>query len=612
MIFKIFFVLLPFAAAFQKALPPRSLDRRHVAGRRFAPFRHATSGDQETWKAQREEAKAALDRLDALETSIRKGDSSISGLQEELNRVEEDVTKLTAELLPPPGLSLTEYQAAIQTYLRLPLSMKMALCEAVEMPEAARDWTKSPDVVTCLYEQRRQLTTQKLQDALKKVERRMEGAPVLDSVTEEMLQVLLDGVSVDEMQRENFAKQLLPRVTRKEGKSATPQELEVLMNVLGQSTFVPSGKPETIPGGYVIAGRNTRNSGKELIEALDAKLPAQWSATVSLFPELAVDDEMMSDDEVLLLLNNDFTPTTSRVLLSFSTAAACATAFLFAVGFFGANDNVAQHMQDLTAVGDYSGVNWFNGMLAQVLLPIGFIQAMHELGHLLVAWRDKIKTSPPTLLPFWILPYLGAKTDIKTSPKNMTSLFDFAFLGPFLGLVTSGIFLATGLQSTLLADANAAQYFPAIPVSLLQISTLGGSIVDLFFGGEGIITSQDPTTTILMHPFALAGFAGIMLNSLELLPLGSTDGGRLSQALFGRSTQAIIGGATWLSLLVSSFLLDQQEILIGVWAVNNIVQNDMEVPCRNEVDPVDIFRSLAAFALWFVAILAITPISVSI
>ena len=100
-----------------------------------------------------------------------------------------------------------------------------------------------------------------------------------------------------------------------------------------------------------------------------------------------------------------------------------------------------------------------------------------------------------------------------------------------------------------------------------------------------------------------------MLNSLELLPLGSTDGGRLSQALFGRSTHSIIGGATWFTLLVSSFLLPNQDVLIGVWAVYNIVQNDMEIPCRNEVDEVNIPRSLAAFGLWFVAILAITPMS---
>jgi membrane-associated protease RseP (regulator of RpoE activity) len=206
---------------------------------------------------------------------------------------------------------------------------------------------------------------------------------------------------------------------------------------------------------------------------------------------------------------------------------------------------------------------------------------------------------------------MGAVTQLRTSPKNLTSLFDFAFFGPFCGLFTSLVFLVTGIQSTLLADADAAQYFPHLPVNVLQMSTLGGSIVDFFYGGNGMITMQSAASTVPLHPLAIAGFCGIVINSLEMLPLGSSDGGRLSQALFGRSTHAIVGGATWFSLLVSSFLLDQQEVLIGAWVVFNLVQNDMELPCRDEVDKVNIPRSLAAFFLWFVAILAITPMGIS-
>ena len=603
-------MLLPVSVAFQAVSPWTSIRDGSQAFHRIAPF-HAHHRDQETWKAQREEAKAALERMDALESSIREGGSSLTVLREELNQVEQDVTKLTSELLPPLGVSLEDYRASIQSYLRLPLSMRLALCQVLEMQDAAKDWTLAPDIVTRLYEQRRTLTAQQLEDALKDVERRMNGVSVLEKEAEEILADLLEGKSVDAMEREGFAKQLLPRVTRKEGKFATPQELEVLMNVLDKSTFALNGKPETIPGGYIIRGRNTMRSGRELIEVLDAKLPTQWTAQVSLFPDFAVDDDsVMADDNVLLLLKNDFAPTTSRWLLSFCTAAACATAISFSVGCYVANENVAQHMQELMAAQDYSRISWFNNLLAQLLFPLGVIQVMHEIGHLGVAWRDKIKSSPPTLLPFSVLPYLGTKTDIKTSPRDMTSLFDFAFLGPFLGLCTSVIFLFTGLQSTLIADADVAQYFPAIPVNVLQLSTLGGSIIDYVFGGAGIVTTQDPTTTIPLHPFAIAGFSGLMLNSLEMLPLGSTDGGRLSQALFGRSTHSIIGGATWFSLLMGSFLLEQQDVLIAAWVMNNIVQNDMEVPCRNEVDPVNVPRSLAAFALWFVAILTFTPMSV--
>jgi hypothetical protein len=331
-----------------------------------------------------------------LESSIRLGESSLSSLKEEILQVEQDVTRLTSELLPPPGLSLEEYKAAIRFYFILPPSMKVALCEVIELPEAAKDWTRAPEIVSRLHEQRRTLTPIRLKDALQNVETQMSNgaARSIEQETEEIVSLLLDGKSVDEVARDNLVKQYLGRVTRKEGKSATEQELQVLMNVLDSSTFVPNGKPETIPGGYMIRGRNVKSSGKELIEALDAKLPSQWTSQVSLMPGFTDDINSgldISGEPVLILLNNDFNPTTSRWILSFSTAAAFASAFLFGVGCYGANDNVAQHLQDLTAVGDYSGVNWFNNLLAQLLLPLVIIQGMHELGHLLVAWRDQVR-----------------------------------------------------------------------------------------------------------------------------------------------------------------------------------------------------------------------------
>jgi hypothetical protein len=397
MFLSIAFALLPCSFALHHPLPfsygRQQIGRlNHFASKKSSL--HVHSGERDSWEVQREEAKAALERMDALEASIRQGEYSLASLKDEVLQVEQDVTRLTSELLPPKGLSLEEYKAAIRFYFLLPPSMKVALCEVLELTEAAKDWTRAPEIVSRLYEQRLTLTPLRLKDALKNVETRMSrgaGQSVEQEVEEFMVQ-LMDGKSIDEVTRDSVVKQYLGRVTRKEGKYATEKELQILMNVLDSSTFVPNGKPETLPGGYLIRGRNTKPSSKELLEALDAKLPSQWNCQVSFMPDVTVDSAPgFSEEPVLVLLNNDFSPTTSRWILSFSTAAAFATAFLFGVGCYGANDNVAQHLQDLTAVGDYSGVNWFNGLLAQLLLPLAAIQGTHELGHLSIAWRDKVR-----------------------------------------------------------------------------------------------------------------------------------------------------------------------------------------------------------------------------
>jgi membrane-associated protease RseP (regulator of RpoE activity) len=203
---------------------------------------------------------------------------------------------------------------------------------------------------------------------------------------------------------------------------------------------------------------------------------------------------------------------------------------------------------------------------------------------------------------------MGFRTDIKSSPPNSTSLFDFSFLGPFFGIISSLLFLVYGLQATISAGPEVVQFFPALTVAQLKMSTLGGGIVDYFLGGDGVITSQNPSSAILMHPFAVGGFVGLLIQSLEMLPLGSTDGGRISQALFGRSNHVLVGGWTWFALLLSTIFLDSgTDYIVGAWIINNVAQNDMEVPCREEVSRVDILRGFAAVSLWMVAILALVP-----
>jgi hypothetical protein len=69
----------------------------------------------------------------------------------------------------------------------------------------------------------------------------------------------------------------------------------------------------------------------------------------------------------------------------------------------------------------------------------------------------------------------------------------------------------------------------------------------------------------------------------------------------------VLGGSVWGALLVSSLFQENADVLVGAWLVNNIVENDPEVPCRNEVDPINVPRVFAASCLWLVGILVLVP-----
>jgi hypothetical protein len=78
--------------------------------------------------------------------------------------------------------------------------------------------------------------------------------------------------------------------------------------------------------------------------------------------------------------------------------------------------------------------------------------------------------------------------------------------------------LLTGLEITSSMDMNAQ--LPALPVDLIRASSLGGGMVQFFLGNGVVMPDQGPAAMIELHPFAIAGFVGCMVNSLALLPLG--------------------------------------------------------------------------------------------
>jgi Zn-dependent protease len=600
----------------------------------------------------------SLEKINKLQTSLSqaKEEDDINALEKELDNVEKQASIWIGALVPPVGLALPDYAKAIDVFVRLPFRMRVAICVALELEgymQTASNWERVPEIVALWYdddqkqqrqqEQRQQpgddealLTPQRIQSAMKAVEVTLADDRVksqqppskgtlpassrgrVKSNSKDIIQSIFspDKRDKDELAIDATVQQLFGRVTRKEGRVATQQDLEILQSALDNRLFLASEKPAAINGGYIIRGKNQKKTSADLVQALDKKLPAAWSCQVCYIQDdFSRDDDGTktllvggdNDDKLLLLLKKDMSATTNPWIFTAASAAALCIAFLFSVGVYGGNDafqtnTILTSDQTALLLDDLDKV-W------QVFLSLGAIQLLHDLGQWIVAKQYGMKTSLPTLLPTLGLPYLNSMVKIEESPKNFRALFDYAIIGPLLGLGASLIFLVTGLQLTLLADAATVQQLPALPVNVLCISTLGATLIDyLFGGGPGFVSLQDPQSFVQLHPLAIAGFLGLIMNALEVLPLGGTDGGRMSLAVFGRSGHSIISGFTWLILLVAALFLERGDALVGAWAVYNIACSDTEIPCRDEVEQIDLTRALAAGALWFLAILAIAPL----
>ena len=169
----------------------------------------------------------------------------------------------------------------------------------------------------------------------------------------------------------------------------------------------------------------------------------------------------------------------------------------------------------------------------------------HECGHYFLAKRYAINASPPYFLPappqINFIGTFGAFIRLRSPIADRRQLMDVGAAGPWAGFIIAIVFLLVGLPLSQRAPDSSDHAF-----LIMVLNTpwrLGDSLITVglrewFFGGGGVI----------LHPLALAGWFGIFVTALNLLPLGQLDGGHILYALIGRR-QAIVGRLMWLALL---------------------------------------------------------------
>lgn len=114
-------------------------------------------------------------------------------------------------------------------------------------------------------------------------------------------------------------------------------------------------------------------------------------------------------------------------------------------------------------------------------------------------------------------------TNFKTPPKNKDAMFDISVAGPLAGIFASLLALTVGSQLTLVSDPST---FPALPLEILRQSALGGGVINFILGDNVLglpsgVTQAATGMTVALHPVAIAGYFGLVVNALSLLPIGS-------------------------------------------------------------------------------------------
>ena len=196
----------------------------------------------------------------------------------------------------------------------------------------------------------------------------------------------------------------------------------------------------------------------------------------------------------------------------------------------------------LTYVGgmQLSATDFVNGAI-YFALPLMTILGLHELAHYVVARRKHLDASLPYFMPIpppMLFGTLGAFVSIREPFPDRKALFDIGASGPLVGFVASIPIALAGLYLSVHA--------PVLPASYCGPSILGQSYGNLLIGTPlfwWFFSLFFPPGLANLHPLALAGWVGIFVTAINLLPAGQLDGGHIFRALFGDRSRYVSYGA---------------------------------------------------------------------
>ncbi len=176
----------------------------------------------------------------------------------------------------------------------------------------------------------------------------------------------------------------------------------------------------------------------------------------------------------------------------------------------------------------------------------------HEFGHYLMSRHHNTQATLPYFIPLPLPPLgtMGAAILMQGTPKNKRVLFDIGVAGPLAGIIVAIPVLLYGLSLSHLdiirptggmveMEGNSLLYLAAKYLAFGRLlpapASLGSASpfvywLRYFFTGHPIPIGA---TDVFIHPVAFAGWAGLLVTALNLIPAGTLDGGHVVYSWFG-------------------------------------------------------------------------------
>ncbi|KPU63945.1 metalloprotease [Thermococcus sp. EP1] len=229
------------------------------------------------------------------------------------------------------------------------------------------------------------------------------------------------------------------------------------------------------------------------------------------------------------------------------------------------------------------------------------ILGTHEMGHKIAATFHGVKSTFPYFIPFPnILGTLGAVIRVKSPIPTRNAAIDLGSSGPIAGFIVAIPVLLIGLRLS-----------PALPMSAVaQVEggiAFGQSLIMVLL--ERYIFRIPEDYVIYLHPVAIAGWVGILVTFLNLIPAAQLDGGHIARAFLGEKFHSILTFGLGLAMIGLSVLWAGWLI----WGFIILLMGRIGNPgALDEVSPISPKRIALALIVLAIFVLSATPVPISV
>ncbi len=228
-------------------------------------------------------------------------------------------------------------------------------------------------------------------------------------------------------------------------------------------------------------------------------------------------------------------------------------------------------------------------------VPVMTILVCHEAGHFIQAHRYRVYASFPYFIPMPLTPLgtFGAVIAMEPRIGHRRALFDIGISGPLAGLVPTMIFLVVGLQrSTLAMPPHGSQLY--------------GDPLLFSFMANWILGPIPNGYEVVVDPMAFAAWVGLLVTSLNLIPIGQLDGGHILYALLRRKAHKV---ATFL-LFAALFLVIWKWQYLGGWILMIVllmIMGPIHPPTADDEEPLGVGRMILGWLTLAFIVIGFTP-----